>query len=122
MKLSRIILFGDDINALKVFYQSIFNLPLIEEIEGEWLVFNSGSIEIAFHRIGESFKNEIPFKAESNTKLVFSIDEDIEDFRKKLLEKGVKMKDVKSFENIDYLFCDGEDIEGNIFQLSQKRA
>ena len=122
MKLSRIILFGDDINALKIFYQSIFNFPLIEEIKGEWLVFNSGSIEIAFHKIGESFRNEVSFKAESNSKLVFSIDENIEDFRKQLIEKGVKMKDVKSFEGIDFLFCDGEDIEGNVFQLSQKKA
>ncbi|MCZ4224621.1 VOC family protein [Pedobacter rhodius] len=120
--MSRIILFGNDIDGLKAFYQSIFNFPLIEEIEGEWLVFNSGSLEIAFHKIGESFRKEIPFKAESNTKLVFSIDKDIEDCRKKLIEKGVKMESVKSFENIDFLFCDGEDIEGNVFQLSQKKA
>ena len=122
MTLSRIILFGNDINGLKAFYQCIFNFPLIEEIEGEYLVFKSGSIEIAFHKIGESFRNNLPFKAESNSKLVFSIDENIEDFRKQLSEKGVKMKDVKSFEGIDFLFCDGEDIEGNVFQLSQKKA
>ncbi|WP_231427129.1 hypothetical protein [Pedobacter sp. Leaf250] len=122
MHLSRIILFGKNISALKVFYQSIFNLPLIEEIEDEWLVFNTGAIEIAFHRISESYRNEISFKAESNTKLVFSIDEDIQIFREKLIEKSVKMMDVKSFDGFDFLFCDGEDIEGNIFQLSQKKA
>lgn len=122
MKLSRIILFGNDISALKDFYQSIFNFPLIEEIENEWLVFNAGVIEIAFHRIGESFRNEDSFRAESNVKLVFSIEEDIEEVRKRLIERGAKMKDIKSFESIDYLFCDGEDIEGNVFQLSQKKA
>ncbi|QDW26219.1 VOC family protein [Pedobacter sp. KBS0701] len=122
MKLSRIILFGNDISALKVFYQSIFNFSLIEEIENEWLVFNAGVIEIAFHRIGESFRNEDSFRAESNVKLVFSIEEDIEEVRKRLIERGAKMKDIKSFEGIDFLFCDGEDIEGNIFQLSQKKA
>ncbi|WP_431294237.1 VOC family protein [Pedobacter sp. P26] len=122
MKLSRIILFGNDISALKVFYQSIFNFSLIEEIENEWLVFNAGVIEIAFHRIGESFRNEDSFRAESNVKLVFSIEEDIEVVRKRLIERGAEMKDIKSFEGIDFLFCDGEDIEGNIFQLSQKKA
>lgn len=122
MKLSRIILFGNDISALKDFYQSIFNFPLIEEIENEWLVFNAGVIEIAFHRIGESFRNEDFFRAESNVKLVFSIEEDIEEVRKRLIERGAKMKDIKSFEGIDFLFCDGEDIEGNIFQLNQKKA
>ncbi|MBB6236257.1 putative enzyme related to lactoylglutathione lyase [Pedobacter sp. AK013] len=122
MKLSRIILFGNDISALKVFYQSIFNFSLIEEIENEWLVFNAGVIEIAFHRIGDSFRNEDSFHAESNVKLVFSIEEDIEEVRKKLIERGAKMKDIKSFEGIDFLFCDGEDIEGNVFQLSRKKA
>nr|WP_315419342.1 hypothetical protein [uncultured Pedobacter sp.] len=122
MKLSRIILFGNDIGALKVFYQSIFNFSLIEEIENEWLVFNAGVIEIAFHRIGESFRNEDSFRVEGNVKLVFSIEEDIEEVRKRLIERGAKMKDIKSFEGIDFLFCDGEDIEGNIFQLSQKKA
>jgi len=122
MKLSRVILFGNDISALKVFYQSTLNFSLIEEIENEWLVFNAGVIEIAFHRIGESFRSEDPFRAASNVKLVFSIEEDIEAVRKRLIYKGAKMKDVKSFDGIDFLFCDGEDIEGNIFQLSQKRA
>ncbi len=122
MKLSRIILFGNDISALKDFYQSIFNFSLIEEIEKEWLVLNAGAIEIAFHRIGESFRNEDDFRAESNLKMVFSIEEDIEEVRKRLIERGAKMKDIKSFEGIDYLFCDGEDIEGNVFQLSQKKA
>ncbi|MFC1225228.1 VOC family protein [Pedobacter sp. BG31] len=122
MKLSRIILFGNDISALKDFYQSIFNFSLIEEIENEWLVFNAGAIEIAFHRIGKSFRNDDNFRAESNLKMVFSIEEDIEEVRKRLIERGAKMKDIKSFEGIDYLFCDGEDIEGNVFQLSQKKA
>ena len=122
LTLSRIILFGSDIEGLKLFYQSVFNLPLVEEIEGEWLVFKAGEIEIAFHRIGESFRNDTLFKSESNTKLVFNIDEDIHSFRKVLIEKGVKMRAIKSFEGIDFLFCDGEDIEGNVFQLSQKKA
>ncbi|PWS26808.1 lactoylglutathione lyase [Pedobacter yonginense] len=122
MKLSRIILFGNNIEALKGFYQSIFNFPVVEEIEGEWLVFDAGGMEIAFHRIGEPYRNEEPFRVESNTKLVFSIDDDLVSFRKRLVEKSVKMKDVKSFDGIDFIFCDGEDVEGNIFQLSQKKA
>ena len=122
MILSRIILFGNDITGLKRFYQSVFNLQLIEEIPDEWLVFKAGAMEIAFHRIGETFRNDLPFRAESNTKLVFNINDDLYEYRKILIAKGVKMNAIKSFEGIDFLFCDGEDIEGNVFQLSQKKS
>jgi len=40
--------------------------------------------------------------------------------RTELLIAGVKMKEVKTFEGFHYLYCDGEDIEGNVFQLMQK--
>ncbi len=122
MILSRIILFGNDIPGLKQFYQSVFNLQLVEETADEWLVFKAGAMEIAFHRIGKAFRNDLPFRAESNTKLVFNINDDLYEFRKILIAKGVKMNTIKSFEGIDFLFCDGEDIEGNVFQLSQKKS
>jgi hypothetical protein len=119
--LDRIILFGFDIKGLKVFYQSNFNLNLIEDIEDQWLVFNAGAIEIAFHKIGKQYKNDKPFKAESNTKLVFSINQDISDFRKTLIQNGVLMGEIKSFDGIDFWHCDGEDIEGNVLQIRQKK-
>jgi len=121
LTLDRIILFGNDIKGLKGFYQSIFKLVLIEEIENEWVVFKAGLIELALHRIGSEYYNDSNFKAERNTKLVFTITKEMASFRAELIEKGVQMKEIKSFEGIDFLFCDGEDIEGNVFQLSQKK-
>jgi len=121
LTLDRIILFGNDIKGLKDFYQSIFKLVLIEEIENEWVVFKAGLIELALHRIGSEYYNDSNFKAERNTKLVFTITKEMASFRAELIEKGVQMKEIKSFEGIDFLFCDGEDIEGNVFQLSQKK-
>lgn len=121
LTLDRIILFGNDIKGLKDFYQSIFKLVLIEEIENEWVVFKAGLIELALHRIGSEYYNDSNFKAERNTKLVFTITKEMAGFRAELIEKGVQMKEIKSFEGIDFLFCDGEDIEGNVFQLSQKK-
>lgn len=120
LTLNRIILFGNDITGLKEFYQSVFKLVLIEEIENEWMVFKAGQMELALHRIGAEYSNEF-FKAQSNTKMVFTITEEIASLRAELIEKGVHMKEIKSFEGIDFLFCDGEDIEGNVFQLSQKK-
>jgi len=121
LTLDRIILFGNDIKGLKDFYQSIFKLVLIEEIENEWVVFKAGLIELALHRIGSEYYNDSNFKAERNIKLVFTITKEMASFRAELIEKGVQMKEIKSFEGIDFLFCDGEDIEGNVFQLSQKK-
>lgn len=117
----RLILFGDDIQGLKLFYQSCFNFALVEEVEGEWVVLHAGSIEIAFHRIGEAYRNEKSLKFESNTKLVFGIDQDIAGFRTMLLAKGVAMGEIKSFEGVGFLHCDGTDMEGNVFQLRQKK-
>jgi hypothetical protein len=59
---------------------------------------------------------------ESNTKLVFEIEENIYVMRELLLQKNVKMREVKQFDGSDYLLCDGEDPEGNVFQLQQKKA
>jgi hypothetical protein len=31
------------------------------------------------------------------------------------------MKEIKTFDNYDYWLCDGEDLEGNVFQLKQRK-
>jgi len=122
ISLNRIILFGNDVEALKDFYMQHFNFMLLEEINGEWVVLNAGQTEIAFHKIGSDFINESdePFRVDSNTKLVFNIDSDLSAFRENLLHQGVALQDIKSFPGFNYLLCDGEDPEGNVFQLSQK--
>jgi catechol 2,3-dioxygenase-like lactoylglutathione lyase family enzyme len=121
--LNRIILFGADLNRLKIFYQQHFNFTLVEEIDGQWIVLNAGQMEVALHKIGDAYlpKDGKPFRAQSNTKLVFGINGDLAAFRKGLLDKGVTVKEVKSFGDTGLLFCDGEDGEGNVFQLVEKR-
>jgi hypothetical protein len=117
---NRIILFCGDVNSLKTFYQHNFGFELVEEIKDEWIVLNAGNFEIALHRIGDVYRNDNkPFRAESNTKLVFEIRGDLVAFRETLLENKVELKEIKSFEGFNFLFCDGEDPEGNIFQLKQ---
>ena len=32
------------------------------------------------------------------------------------------MREIKTFENYDYWLCDGEDLEGNVFQLKQRKS
>jgi len=122
IQLNRIILFAQDVNRLKKFYQEYFSFNLVEEIKNEWVVLNAGQIEIAFHKIGDAYKinKDIPFKVDSNTKLVFELNSALPAFRESLVEQGVLLRELKSFPGSNYLLCDGEDPEGNVFQLKQK--
>lgn len=120
--LYRIIIFGNQLSLLKSFYIDNFNFKLTEEIKDQWIILNSGSIELAFHKIGPGYEPEDgkTFRVETNTKLVFQINGDLKSFRQKLINKGIVIGDLKSFEGINSIFCDGEDPEGNIFQIEQK--
>ncbi|MDX2247334.1 MAG: VOC family protein [Bacteroidia bacterium] len=120
--LGRIIIFGHLVDKLKSFYVDNFDFSLAEEIKDQWIVLNAGQIEIAIHKIGQGYEPEDgkEFRVESNTKLVFYIRDDLKSFRQQLIDKGVVIGEIKSFEGINSLFCDGEDPEGNIFQIEQK--
>ncbi len=120
--LGRIIIFGHLVDKLKAFYIENFNFSIIEEIKDQWIVLNAGQIEIAIHKIGPRYEPEDgkEFRVESNTKLVLYIKGDLTGFRQRLIDKGVVIGDIKSFEGINSLFCDGEDPEGNIFQIEQR--
>jgi catechol-2,3-dioxygenase len=122
ISLTRIILFGQNIEKLKNFYIDIFNFSVIEETSHQWVVLNAGSIEIALHKVGEAYatKSDDDFNANSNTKLVFTLKTDLKLFRQELLKRSVAIKEIKSFQEINSLFCDGEDPEGNVFQLEER--
>ncbi len=117
----RLILFGLDLHLLKDFYTRHFGFQVTEEIPGEWIVLKSSGAEIALHKIGAAYvdPNE-PFKASSNAKMVFMIEEDLVQLRKKLTDNQVNMREVFAFGDPKYFYCDGEDPEGNVFQLMQK--
>lgn len=122
-KLDSIILFVKNIETLKNFYGTALGFEIIEEIPNEWIVFKTGDVNLALHQMGESDnQNDTnPFSIETNTKIVFEIRDNIYDIRSTLISQGIKMKEIVSFENFNYWFCDGQDPEGNIFQLKQKR-
>jgi catechol-2,3-dioxygenase len=123
LNLSSIILFVQDVEKLKSFYAGILQLEIIEEFTSEWLLLQAGNCSIGLHKIGEQYaeNGQEPFKFDNNTKIVFEIDEDIHQTREKLLAQNVSLKEVKTFDNYDFWLCDGEDPEGNVFQLKQKK-
>jgi catechol 2,3-dioxygenase-like lactoylglutathione lyase family enzyme len=119
LSLTRLILYVRDVNLLASFYQTHFGLPITEEIDGEWAVLNAGAIEIALHRVGVPYREHSPQGNSSNAKVVFSVPSGLLELREQLVHAGVRMRDVKRYDGFPYSMCDGEDPEGNVFQLSQ---
>lgn len=117
-RLSRILLFGMSIDALKQFYVQALGCTVSEEISGQWVVLQTGGAELALHRVGEAYVTDEPFRAESNTKLVFSV-ANMEEARHALIKAGADMGEVRSFDGFPFLYCDGMDPEGNVLQLEQ---
>jgi catechol-2,3-dioxygenase len=121
--LDTIILYVQNVENLKIFYTQLFNFPVVEEYESLWALLDAGSAKIGLHKIGEQYLNKVKgnFKFDSNLKIVFEIDEDINHVRAGLLEQNVPMREIKTFDNYEFWLCDGEDPEGNVFQLKQRK-
>jgi len=123
LNLDTIIFYVKNVDTLKRFYMDTFHLEIIEEVQSQWVLLRAGNAKIGLHKIGEPYLDKIKdgYKFDNNTKIVFEIEEDINSIRTKLLNQDVLMREVKTFDNYAYWLCDGEDPEGNIFQLKQKK-
>ncbi|WP_175965092.1 VOC family protein [Burkholderia sp. BCC0322] len=124
LPMTRIILYVQDVALLKTFYQRYFDLPVVEEIEHEWVVLGAGAIELALHLAGPAFRHAVQTHAEaraaaSHVKFVFSIGQDIGAHRERLAGNGVTVRDLKRYDGFAYTMYDGIDPEGNVFQVMQ---
>lgn len=121
--LDSIIFYVQDVDRLKHFYTSIFGMEVIEESAQTWVLLKAGNINLGLHRMGQQYfdKNGKLFRVENNVKIVFQVDDDIHYLREQLLAQQVSMREVKTFDNYGYWLCDGEDPEGNVFQLKQQK-
>jgi len=119
---TRIILYVQDVDRLARFYRDAFGLQVVEEIKGEWVVLRAGACELALHRVGKPYRvaDASSWKAESNAKLVLSVDRGLTKLRAELVAKGIPMREIKSYPGLTGPLCDGEDPEGNVFQLAQR--
>ncbi len=117
--MTRVIPYVRDIARVKGFYETHFAFRTIEEIDGEWAVLLAGRIELALHLAGKPFRGVPIVAASSNCKLVFTVDSDLLELRRKLESAGVPVGTIKRYQGFAYSLCDGRDPEGNVFQLSQ---
>ena len=123
LNLNSIVLFVQDVNKLKSFYVDILKLEIIEQFNADWLLLQAGNCTLGLHKIGEQYlePGQETFKFDNNTKIVFETADDIYKIREQLLNQQVLVKEIKNFDSYDYFLCDGEDPEGNVFQLKQKK-
>src|SRR6266566_3119205 len=119
ISMTRVLLYVRDVGRLKSFYQTLFGFRVIEEIGDEWAVLLAGPVELAFHRVGKSFRSAPLASVPSNAKLVFTVDAGLTELRTKREKADVPMGEIKRYQGFAYSLCDGRDPEGNVFQLSE---
>jgi len=121
LNLETIIFYVQDVEKLKAFYTGILGLEVIEYHPSDWVLLRAGNCCIGLHKIGDPYLHKIKdgYKFDNNAKIVFQIEEDIHKARKLLIDKNIPMREVKTFDNYPFWLCDGEDPEGNVFQLKQ---
>lgn len=124
VRLSRIILYVQDVERLSEFYRQAFAFEAVQHIEGEWVILKAGACEIGLLLPGPAYRRPPGSWTgdNNNAKIVFSINEPIEDVRARLIALGVDMGEIKSYPGLTGPLCDGRDPEGNVFQLSQDDA
>lgn len=123
VKVDSILLFVQNIDNLKAFYVTLLGLEVVEEIPTTWLLLNAGTCTIGLHKIGAAYRdeNQEEFKFDNNTKIVFEVEGDLSAYRENLLSNNIKLGEIMSWDTYPYWVCDGEDPEGNIFQLKAKK-
>ena len=122
LTLDTVLLFVSDINNMKRFYHEVFSLNILEEISSEWVLLSAGSVKIGLHKMGETYNTTTTqTPVETNTKLIFETSENIYSLHAILRSKSVTVQDITSFDNYPYLLFMGNDPEGNVFQVIQKK-
>lgn len=118
IRLSRVILFVNDMPKMTDFYSKVLGLPLIDDSDPGFIILDAFGSELCLHQIPKKFADSNSEAIEdSKTKIVFHSD-NVETVRNELLSKYIRMK--KTIVWKDLVFCDGFDPEGNIFQISNR--
>ncbi|MDO3644994.1 VOC family protein [Mucilaginibacter sp. L3T2-6] len=124
ISLTSVILFVRDVEGLKDFYTRLFQFEPLEYQPDMWALLKAGDFTIGLHRMGDEYlaaTTNSP-KTNNNVKLVFDISENIHQLRSYLLDQRVAIGDIKTFDDYNYWLCDGQDPEGNVFQLRQSKT
>jgi len=120
MRMSRLILFVSDLDAMVNFYREKLGLAVISGEGTGFVCLDGGGCQLALHELpgGGKEKNPPP-REDSYLKFVF-YSKTVEEDAAKLKNQDVRMREIVRFGSI--IMCDGIDPEGNIFQISSRES
>ena len=114
--LIRVIIFVSDVQACAAFYTDIFDFkPLHTDDPAGWQELDTGGCRLAFHKV-HGFTG--PTGSQDNPHKVVFHTNDVAAARKRAIDRGATMGKLKTFGALT--LCDGQDIEGHVFQLSNR--
>ena len=112
LSLKRIVIFATNVPATAGFYTHVLGLvPASDASDPNFIELSAGGCSIAIH-LGKPIA-----KKRGTPKLVFGA-KNVEAVRRELVERGAKMGRISVSKGLR--LCDGEDPEGNIFQISNR--
>ena len=121
--LGTVTLYAKDLKKMVAFYRDALGFAIIPSRydPGEFVVLDAGNTQLCLHQIPEVIARNIESSdpSQSNSKVPAKITfviEDIEGMRERLIARGLAMGSLQSFPPL--LFCDGQDPEGNLFQIT----
>lgn len=109
MKLARVILFTNQMEAMSTFYGEVLGLKQVTNEKG-WREFAAGGVTIALH-------SGPPSPGRKGPKIVFYA-KDVAALREVLVIRGAEFG--KAREGGEFCLCDGKDPDGNPVQLSNR--
>jgi predicted enzyme related to lactoylglutathione lyase len=112
MELSRVIIFTGDVKRLVDFYVSHFDLAPVGDFDEGWTELKAGGCKLAFHKFSEKLDG-----GDNGIKFVFGAN-DVAAEKARLEGLGVQMTKIFTFGEIQ--MCDGQDPDGNRFQISSR--
>lgn len=116
IELMEVILYVDDMAAAVAFYRDVLGLPIAyphcdDYSQEHWVAFETGTCRLCLHGGGQRHQGA------DAPKVVFRVN-DLDDARSCLLEKGVRLTDVRT-PSPGVFVCGGVDPAGNPFSIEQ---
>ncbi len=108
MKLARVILFTNQMEAMTAFYRDVLGLKQVTHDKG-WREFDAGGVTIGLH-------SGPPSPGRKGPKIAF-LAKDVAGLRTALNARGAKFGKVSDGE---FQLCNGKDPDGNLVQLSNR--
>ena len=120
--LHRIIIFVADVETCAAFYRDVFGFTALpsDHPPTEWIELDTGGCRLALHKArGPNGAIDTPTGSAVHPHKIVFYAEDVEAARAAVVARGAIMGDVRNFGSLT--LCDGQDPEGHVFQISNRR-